>query len=289
MIAGPTASGKSALALELAEKTGGVILNADSQQMYAELRILTARPSAADEARAPHRLYGTMSAAEACSVGKWLKFAEMEIDWARAAGKPAIVVGGTGMYLKALMEGMANIPAIDPSIRAQAKNDMDAMGRAAFHERLSAIDPEISVKLRPSDTQRVLRAYEVWLGTGKPLSWWQNKNEKPKYNNNLFRIFKVEVERAELYARCDARVLVMLKHGALHEVKNLLTLQLPTDLPAMRVIGVPELSAHVRGEISLEASTLAMQQATRNYAKRQMTWFRNQLAGAEIISAAPAP
>lgn len=271
IIAGPTASGKSARALALAEQTNGVIINADSQQVYSDLRILTARPNAAEEARAPHKLYGMVGADEHFSVGKWLRLAKMEIDWVLGEGKTPIVVGGTGMYLKALMQGIAEIPDVDVGVRQQAQNDFDQMGKDAFAERLTHVDPEFFTRLKVHDQQRLVRAYAVWLGTGKPLSFWQQQHTSSTYPPEQFKVEIVELPRAELYAHCDARVLMMIDEGAVEEVRA---------LPAgalEKIIGVRELSAYIKGEISLENATSQMQQATRNYAKRQMTWFRNQL------------
>ncbi len=266
---------------QIAEKTGAVIINADAMQVYRELRILTARPTREDEARAPHRLYGFLPAHEACSAGKWLRWAKMEIDWALGSGKPALVVGGTGLYLKALLQGIAEIPDVSPEIRAQAASDRAAMGAAAFHERLCHVDPALGAKLKPTDSQRNLRAYEVWLETAKPLSWWQEQGNKPPYATNQFEIFSTKIDRDELYRRCDRRFLNMLEEGALEEAKSLLALNLPGDLPAMRAVGVPELAAHLCGEILLEQAVTKAQQATRNYAKRQLTWIRNQLPQAQ--------
>jgi tRNA dimethylallyltransferase len=232
IVCGPTASGKSALALDVAGKRNGVIINADSQQMYRELRILTARPTEEEELRAPHRLYGAMSAAESCSAGRWLTFAKMEIDWVLAEGKLPIVTGGTGLYLKALLEGIAEIPEIDPMIRAQAASDYESMGKEAFAERLKAADPEFFTRLKVYDRQRLLRAYEVWLGTGKSLSWWQKRSVAPPYARESFEVIKVEVPREELYRRCDGRFLKMVEEGALEEVKQLLALKLSPELPA---------------------------------------------------------
>lgn len=281
VLAGPTASGKSALALEIAEKTGAVIINADAMQVYRELRILTARPSPQDEARAAHKLYGFLPVHDACSAGKWQRWAKMEIDWALSQGKPALVVGGTGLYLKALMEGIAEIPDVSPAIRAQAASDREAMGAQAFHERLCHVDPVLGAKLKPSDSQRCLRAYEVWLETAKSLSWWQEQGASPVYPADKFSVFSVLIERDELYRRCDARFLAMLEQGVLDEVKALIEMNLSPDLPAMRAVGVPELAAYLRGEMRLEQSVASAQQATRNYAKRQLTWIRHQLAQAQ--------
>jgi tRNA dimethylallyltransferase len=270
IVCGPTASGKSALALDLAQKCGGVIINADSQQVYRELPILTARPTPEEETRAPHRLYGFLPLTQRCSAGEWLRHARIEIDWARGEGRTPIVTGGTGLYLKALMEGMAEIPAIDPAVSAQAQADYEAMGAPAFRERLSAVDAGLTF----TDPQRMVRAYAVWLGTGKPLSWWQAQGNKPMYDRSLFRISKVIPERPELYRRCDARFARMLEMGALEEVAGCRVQGAGT------VIGYTELSAHLRGECTLLEAAARAQQATRNYAKRQLTWFRNQMADA---------
>jgi tRNA dimethylallyltransferase len=277
IVTGPTASGKSGLALSIAEKSGGVIINADSQQMYGELRLLTARPTVEEEARVPHRLYGTLAASESCSAGKWLRLARMEIDWALSQGQQAIVTGGTGLYLKALLEGIAEIPEIASEVRAQAASDYEHMGKDEFAERLKHADPEFFSRLKVHDRQRLIRAYAVWLGTGKSLSWWQRQEAAPPYPAAYFSIELLDIPRDELYRRCDMRFTAMLEQGALEEVKQLLSLHLPPDLPIMKSVGVPELAAHLRGEITLQEATAKAQQATRNYAKRQLTWFRNQL------------
>jgi tRNA dimethylallyltransferase len=254
-----------------------VIVNADSQQIYRELRILTARPSPEEEALVPHRLYGVLPAAETCSAGRWLKLARMEIDWARAQGKGVMVVGGTGLYIKALMEGIAEIPDIDPLVREQAANDYEAMGKEAFAERLRAVDPGFFERLAVWDRQRLVRAYAVWLGSGKALSWWQAQGNAPPYAADEFRVLQPDIGREELYARCDARFVTMVEEGAVDEVRALNALGLPPEAPARKSVGVKELTAYLDGALTLpEAITLA-QQATRHYAKRQLTWFRNQL------------
>lgn len=279
ILTGATASGKSAIALSLAEKRGGVIINADSQQVYSDLRILTARPTPEEEARAPHKLYGMLPASESCSAGKWVKFARMEIDWALSQGKLPIVCGGTGFYLKALLEGIADIPDIAPEIRAQAASDYEQMGQEAFAARLREVDPEFFTRLKVHDRQRLIRAYTTWLGTGKSLSWWQAQEKSPPYPRDNFQLYQVDIDREELYRRCDERFTKMLGQGALEEVKQLLSLNLPADMPAMKSVGVQELASYLRHEITLEEATTAAQQATRNYAKRQLTWFRTQLKG----------
>lgn len=277
IVFGPTASGKSAHAMLLAEKNGGVIINADSQQMYRELRILTARPSEADEARAPHKLYGSISAASRCSAGMWLRLARMEIDWALSQSKTPIVTGGTGLYIKALMEGIAEIPEVEDAVRAQAENDYAQMGKDAFAERLRAVDPQFFERLKVYDKQRLVRAYAVWLSSGKSLSYWQQQTAAPLYKREQFEVIKMEVPREELYRRCDARFVQMVEQGALEEVKQLLALNLDASLPAMKSVGVSELTLCLRKEISIDTAIARAQQATRNYAKRQLTWMRNQL------------
>jgi len=278
IIAGATASGKSAIALERAQKTGGVIINADSQQLFRDLPILTARPTPEEEALVPHKLYGMLNADESPSVGKWLRFAKMEIDWARSNGQVPIVVGGTGLYIKALMEGIAEIPEIDALVRRQSDNDYAAMGKDAFMERLRAVDPQFFERLRVYDRQRLLRAYEVWLGTGKSLSWWQAREVKPAYSMDNFAIEIISLPREVLYARCDKRFEKMIEMGAVEEVRELIvSCQLPVTGIA-KIIGVREIIDYIQGNSSLEAATLKAQQMTRNFAKRQMTWFRNQLS-----------
>lgn len=277
IIAGATASGKSARALSLAEQKGGVIINADSQQVYRDLRILTARPSVADEARAPHKLYGFAPADENFSVGKWLRLAKMEIDWALSNGKTPIVVGGTGLYLKALMQGIAEIPDIDESVRTQAQNDFEQMGKEAFAERLRHVDPEFFTRLKVYDKQRLIRAYAVWLGSGKSLTHWQQQKITPAYAPQQFKLEIIEMPRAELYARCDRRVLQMIEEGAVEEVNSLASPESLAPSPLEKIIGVRELTACINKEILLDTAISQMQQATRNYAKRQVTWFAHQL------------
>lgn len=285
ILTGPTASGKSGLALELAEKTGGVIINADSQQLYRDLPILTARPTPSEEAGASHKLYGILSAEETPSVGKWLKLAKMEIDWALSQGKSPIVVGGTGLYIKALAQGIAAMPDIPPHVRQQAANDYAQMGKEAFAARLREVDPEFFTRLKVYDRQRLIRAWEVWLGSGKALSWWQAQKAEPLYPTEYFKVFRVDIPREELYRRCDARFLKMIEQGAVEEVRALL----PTGGGNLNtIIGVPELSAHLRGELTLDQAIAQAQQATRNYAKRQLTWFRHQLKEAIPIDSTQA-
>lgn len=275
MIAGPTASGKSALALALAEAAGGVIVNADSMQVYRELHILTARPDAAALARVPHRLYGVLSAVEACSVGRWRLMALDEITAAHAEGALPILAGGTGLYLKALMSGLAELPEIPAAIRAAAGARHAALGGAAFHAELAARDPAAAARLRPSDRQRLIRAWEVIEATGRSLADWQDGTAGA--GDMTILPILVLPPRAALYAACDARVAAMIEARALEEVRALLALRLDPALPAMKAIGVRELGAVLDGTASLAEATARMQQATRNYAKRQLTWLRHQM------------
>lgn len=275
IVVGATASGKSAFAISLAKQFGAVIINADSQQVYSDLRILTARPTLQDEEQFPHKLYGFLGADEPCSAGKWLKYAKMEIDWVRTQGKTPIVVGGTGLYIKSLMEGIAEITEIDESIRKQTENDYNNMGKEAFSERLMAIDAEFFERLKVYDKQRLIRAYSVWLGTGKSLSWWQKREKKPPYSADEIEIHKIELPRDELYNRCNKRFDMMLEAGALQEVKNLMLQNLADNLPILKTIGIRELSSYLRGENTLEEAIILCKNATRQYAKRQLTWFNS--------------
>ena len=283
ILTGPTASGKSRLALDLAAEFGGWIVNGDALQVYRELRILSARPDAAALARAPHRLYGVLPAAEVCSAGRWCELALAEIEAARAAGALPLVTGGSGLYLQALERGMSPIPEVPAEIREAARRRHREQGAAAFHAALAARDPEAGARLEPSDSQRLIRAWEVLEATGRPLHDWQAAPAVPP----PYRFLRLALvpPRAPLYAACDRRFLEMLEAGALAEVEALLALGLDPGLPAMKAVGVPELAAHLVGEISLATATERAQQATRRYAKRQYTWLRGPGAGARTFGA----
>ncbi len=242
-------------------------------QVYRELRVLTARPSQEDERKIPHLLYGVLPASEACSAGRWLDLAKVAIDKTLAEGKLPIITGGTGLYLKALMDGLAEIPDVPEDARAKASALWAAEGPNALKTR----DAVMEARLRPSDKQRHIRALEVLLATGKSLSYWQSSERKPPYPHATFRTELIDVPRAELYRRCDERFLAMMQEGALEEARKLYTLGLSPDLPAMRAVGVPELIGHIKGEWGLDEAISRAQQATRNYAKRQVTWFKHQL------------
>lgn len=281
VIGGPTASGKSALALELALALDGVVINADSMQVYAELEILTARPGAADLARAPHRLYGVLPAGTRCSAAAWCDMALAEIGLAQKAGRRPIVVGGTGLYLRALMEGLSPIPPVPEEIRRATVELHETLGGEVFHAELMRWDPKTAQRLNPGDSQRLIRAWEVMVATNRSLADWQSEAGAGPPPGMVFDMVVLEPPRADLYAACDGRFRAMIAAGALEEARALLALGLAPDLPAMKAVGVPELAAHLSGEIDLEAAIAKAQQATRNLAKRQTTWFRNQRPSGE--------
>jgi tRNA dimethylallyltransferase len=275
LIAGPTASGKSALALRVAETLGGEIVNADALQLYRDLRIVSARPSPDEEARVPHHLFGVADAADGWSVGRWLKAAAPVLAQIAARGRPAVVVGGTGLYFKALTEGLADIPPLPPAVRDAAAARFDALGEAAFRTELAARDPAAEARIGPADRQRLLRAYEVFEATGQALSDLQART-RPILEAGSWRAVALEPEREALYARCDARLGAMVRAGALDEVAALMARGLDPSLPAMKAVGLRELASHLAGERSLPQALALAQQETRRYAKRQMTWLRNQ-------------
>lgn len=271
LIAGPTASGKSALALELAEKRNGVIINADALQVYANLRILSARPSAAEEAAVPHRLYGHVAGTEVYSVGRWLADATGEIEACWAAGRLPMVVGGTGLYFKALEQGLAQVPPIEEAVRERWRSFAGDL-----HAELAARDPEGAAVLAPADRHRLLRALEVLEGTGRPLRHWQKAAQSTAILSGarVERLFK-DVPRDVLHARAEARFDQMMAEGALEEVRAVL--EYDPMLPMMKAIGVPELAAALRGEITLDEAVSRAKAATRQFIKRQFTWWRGQL------------
>ena len=275
LIAGPTASGKSRLALETAERTGAVIVNADSQQLYGDLRILSARPTAEDEARAEHRLYGIADAADAWSVGRWSRAVMPVLAELAAEGRPALLVGGTGLYFNALTRGLADIPDIPDSVRDEIGALYDSAGEGSVRRRLVETDPQSEAAIESGDRQRLIRALAVLTVTGQPLSVWR-ADTRPLLAEGSWEAVVVEPPRDRLYAACDARVDAMVEQGALDEVRALVARRLDPTLPAMKAVGVRDFAAHLRGEVSLNEAITAVQQATRNYAKRQLTWFRNQ-------------
>jgi tRNA dimethylallyltransferase len=278
LIAGPTASGKSALALRVAEQAGGVIVNADSMQVYRDLRVLTARPTVDEEARVPHRLYGHVDAAENYSVGRWLRDVRQALAEIKAAGSLAVVVGGTGLYFKALTHGLAAVPPIPSDIRAGVRARLEREGVAALHAELARRDGASAARIKPNDRARTVRALEVLEATGRSLTDWHRQGFPPVID--VARASKVFVapDRGELYRRIDARLDVMLAAGALDEVRALAARRLDPLLPAMKAHGVPWFLRHLAGEMSLAEAAEAARKDTRHYAKRQFTWFRHQLA-----------
>jgi tRNA dimethylallyltransferase len=282
VIAGPTASGKSGLALKLAQEFNGVVINADSMQVYEELRVLSARPSAEDEAAVPHRLYGIWKAAAHGTVGRWRTAALAEIDAANKAGKLAVLCGGTGMYLKLLVEGLSAVPPIPAAVREASRALLAKIGHAEFFADLARRDPASGAKLRPADTQRILRAWEVVVATGIPLGAHQAA-DPPRAADWPTLLFIPP--RAAQVASIDARAARMVEAGALDEVRGLLAQGLSDELPAMRALGVRELAGHLRGEYDLTSAIKALQFSTRRFAKRQTTWFRGQMKVARIVPA----
>ena len=271
LIAGPTASGKSALALTLAEKTGGAIVNADSAQIYRDLPVLSAAPTADERARAEHRLYALLDGAQPCSAADWAEIARREIADLHAQGRLPILVGGTGLYLRTLLDGIAPVPPINPEIRSQVRASSVEDNRT----RLAQLDPNAAARLKPTDTTRIARALEVVLSTGRPLSDWQQKREGGIAGRIDLRPLVLLPPRDWLYARCDERFARMFD-GAIEEVEMLLARGLDPNLPVMRAIGVREIAPFLRGEITRDEAIAAGQQATRRYAKRQYTWFAHQ-------------
>jgi tRNA dimethylallyltransferase len=276
VVAGPTASGKSALALCLAEALGhGVIINADSIQCYRDLPTLTARPSAEDERRAPHRLYAILAPDEMLSATAWAAKAVEEIKQACAAGRQPIVAGGSGFYLKALMEGLADIPPVPAEIRTQTQELLTTIGAPALHEKLKARDPLTAARLKPTDKQRIARAWEVMEATDTPLSTWQSQPTTPPLEAEFIALL-VQPPREALYQACDERFQSMLDRGALGEVESLLKSAASDSAPVMRALGAQDLARHIRGEITRDEAATRARAATRQYAKRQSTWFRHQ-------------
>ena len=290
LIAGPTASGKSALALELAAKLGGVIINADSMQVYRDLRVITARPTAEEESQAPHKLYGHVDAAENYSVGRWLRDAQAALKDVKEAGKVPIIIGGTGLYFMALTRGLAAVPPIPAEIRAAVRGRLENEGVRPLYAELSERDPESAQRLMPGDRSRITRALEVVLATGRSLADWHREGMPAVLDPERAARFFLDVDREELGRRIDARFDAMLASGALEEVERLAARRLNPMLPAMKAHGVPWLIRHLGGEIGLDAAAEGGKRDTKRYTKRQATWFRNQMPdwpwlGAEEILA----
>lgn len=273
---GPTASGKSALALALAARYGGRIINADSMQVYRDLRILTARPTVEEEALAPHRLYGVLDGAEICTAQRWRDMALAEIEDAAGDGAVPILCGGTGFYFKALTIGLSTIPETPDSIREEVRARVEAAPVESW-EDLQKLDPDAASRIQPMDRQRVARALEVLEATGRPLSAWQSDPPDGPPKDLAFTTITLNPPRKELVARCDRRFDRMIEDGALAEVEALLARHIENDRPLMRAVGVPELAAYLSGTCSLEAAVETAKTATRRYAKRQVTWLKRQI------------
>jgi tRNA dimethylallyltransferase len=277
LIAGPTASGKSALALALAEAARGTVINTDSMQVYRDLRILTARPTPEEEARVPHRLYGHVDAAINYSAGAWVNDAARVLEETRADGRLPIFVGGTGLYFKALTRGLSSVPPIPADVREAIRARLESDGPEALHAELAARDPAAAERLKPRDRVRIARALEVIEATGRPLADWHSEGLPPLLPPDGVVALFLAPDRTELYERIDRRFVTMVEGGALDEITPLADRQLDPLLPAMKAHGVPALIRHLRGEISRDEAIAIGQLDTRHYAKRQFTWFRHQL------------
>ncbi len=283
LIAGPTASGKSALALDLAQKTGGVVINTDSMQVYRDLRILTARPTPEEEAQAPHRLYGHVDAAVNFSAGAWVNDAAKALAEARAQNRLSIFTGGSGLYFKALTRGLSAVPPIAAEVREDVRARLERDGVEALHAALAQKDPVSAERLKPRDRTRIARALEVVEATGRSLTDWHREGLPPLLPPGQFSAVFLAPDREELYARIDARFDAMLAAGAREEVAALAARKLDPLLPAMKAHGVPTLIRHLQGEITLEQAAEIGRADTRHYAKRQFTWFRHQLPEFEWV------
>jgi len=282
VVAGPTCSGKSALALALAERLDGVVINADAMQVYRELRVLTARPTPADEARVPHALYGVRPAAENSTAAWWRQAAIGAMQDATRQGRLPILCGGTGLYLASLTQRLAAIPDPGEAARIEARGLVETLGPQGLHARLASVDPVTASRLRPTDSQRLARAWEVFSGTGQGLAAWQDLPPAPVTDFPWsLRVILIDPPRPALRAAIAQRFAAMIGEGAIEEVRALLAQNLPTSLPAMRAHGVPELSAYLRHEITLDAAAERVRLVTGQYTKRQATWFRHRHIAAQ--------
>ena len=277
VVGGPTAGGKSALALDLAERFDGTIVNADSMQVYRDLDILTARPGAGETGRVPHRLYGFLGADERCSAGRWRDLALREIRKVQAAGRTPIVVGGTGLYLRSLMSGLSPVPQVPRDVRAELEALLEAEGPAALHAVLTERDPETAARLEPGDSQRIVRALEVVLHTGRGITDWQKEGNEGVPEDLRFLTVLLSPLREALYEACDARFETMISRGAVEEVERLIGLAPGADSPLWKAVGVPPIRAMLAGEIDRARMAELGRRDTRRYAKRQLTWFRHQI------------
>ncbi len=276
IIAGPTASGKSKLALEYAQNHNGVIINADSMQVYKELPILTAQPSPKEMELVPHKLYGILSGDDPCSVARWQRLALQAIAECAEMGKPPIIVGGTGMYISALLSGIAAIPEVSSQVRSAVRTLHQQLGADDFYKELQQLDPEMAKRLHPGDTQRVVRAFEVIKATGRSLLEWQGESGKDAVAHLDCTVKLLTPDKEKLRERANQRFVRMVANGAVEEAKLLLSKNYDPNMPVMKALGVPELSAYLQGTATLEEAIELAQIATRQYIKRQLTWFRKQ-------------
>ena len=284
LIAGPTASGKTATAIEVAKKINGIVINTDSMQIYDGLRVLTARPTEQEEAQAPHRLYGVQPPEEPSSVAHWLTLVQEELQLARKNGQTPIFTGGTGLYFKSLIEGLTPTPDVPLDVRDHWQAVYDEIGGQAFFDRLKAEDPALPPHLKPEEPQRLVRAMSVLKHTGKSLYQWQQEDNDPPVLTGRIAKFILMPDRDWLYDRCNRRFDLMLDAGAMNEVDRLLAMTLPPTVPVMKAVGVPQLIAAKKGDLSLEEAIANAKQETRRYAKRQSTWFRNQFIAWNMVS-----
>lgn len=276
IICGPTGAGKSSLALNLAEKFKGVIINADSVQIYREIKILSGRPTFDDYRQAPHRLYGIMSIFKPCTLGIWRKMALETIKECERSGRLPIICGGTGLYIKFLLNELSAIPEVPPSIKLEAREKLEDLGNENFRELLSKNDPVSARRIKSGDTNRLLRAWEVLTATNKPLSYWHEQSRETESQHKFFKVCLMP-ERKALYSKCDKRFLDFIEQGAAEEARALDFINVSPELPASKTLGLLELIKYTRGELGLSDAIAQAQRTTRRYAKRQLTWFRHQL------------
>ena len=288
LIAGPTASGKSALAIDRARALGGLVVNADSMQVYEGLPILTAQPSAEETAGVPHRLFGHRDPAAPYSTGAWLREVA-ELRAAEGAGRPLVFCGGTGLYFKALTEGLQAMPEVPDAVRTRLRYRLSEEGASRLHRELRARDPETAMRVMPGDGQRIVRALEVLEASGKPISWWQGQAATPLVTSGeIVERILLDPDRNDLHRRIGTRFDAMVARGAVEEARAFLARRIPADRPAMKAIGLREIGSHLAGETSLDEAADRAKAASRQYAKRQSTWFRNQCDGRWIRRATPA-
>ena len=276
IICGPTGAGKSSMALNLAKKFKGVIINADSVQIYREIKILSGRPTSDDYRQAPHRLYGIMSIFKPCTLGIWRKMALEIIKECERSGHLPIICGGTGLYIKFLLNELSAIPEIPPSIKLEAREKLKELGNENFRELLSKNDPVSASRIKSGDTNRLLRAWEVFTATTKPLSYWHKKSRKAGSQHKFFKVCLMP-ERKALYSICDQRFLEFVEQGAVEEARAFDFITASPELPASKTLGLLELIKYIKGELELSDAIEQAQRTTRRYAKRQLTWFRHQL------------